>query len=65
MKPSTKVLALVPATQTIGQKLVLLSVLTLLVLFGTSIAHSHSASTQQAGAWVAASVGDIHMGSGG
>jgi hypothetical protein len=61
MKPSTKLVALVPAAQTIGQGLVRLCLLGLLALFGAGVTHSHSASAQQVGTQIAATEGDIHI----
>ena len=62
MKLSAKGLALVPAVKHIGQELVLLSLLALLALVGAGVAGSHLASGP-AGAQIAASVGDVHIGS--
>ncbi|HEY7127828.1 MAG TPA: hypothetical protein VH540_28115 [Ktedonobacterales bacterium] len=58
MIASTKLLAFVPAAQTIKRGLVLLSLLVLLALSGAGVARSHSVAAQ-----IAATNGDILIGS--
>ena len=55
MKSSTTGMALMPAAQTIGQRLVLLSLLALLALGGAGMSHAHSASAPN-GRWLAPSI---------
>ena len=62
MNPSTTVVAFVHTAQKTGQVLLIISVLTLLLLIAAGAGLFHPASWQ-AGDQLAASVGDIHIGS--
>lgn len=63
MKGSTKA-GVLGAVKHSGQTLVLLSLLTLLGLVGAGVGHAHQASAPT-GVQIAATTGDIHIGSGG
>lgn len=66
MKRSTTQAALLPSAPIMGQRLILLlllGMLTLFALFGAGMGHAHPASAPT-GVQIAASVGDVHIGSG-
>jgi hypothetical protein len=64
MNPSTKVVALWQTAKKTGQWLVIISVLTLLLLIGAGAGLFHLASSQ-VGGQLAATNGDVHVGSSG